>query len=85
VFLLGAHFETYEILISLIFQFLGGHGKPWILNQWIWGHNCMPKKANLQKKEHYLLSTVKIFLKNAVSIYETLKENMLCLYECIVD
>jgi hypothetical protein len=30
---LGALFETYEPLISLIFQFFSGRGKPWILNQ----------------------------------------------------
>jgi hypothetical protein len=32
-FSLGAHFETYEPFISLIFQFFSGHGKPQILNQ----------------------------------------------------
>jgi hypothetical protein len=29
-FSLGAHFETYEPFISLIFKFFLGHGKPWI-------------------------------------------------------
>jgi hypothetical protein len=29
-------------LISLIFQFFFlSHGKPWMLNQWMWGHTCM--------------------------------------------
>jgi hypothetical protein len=38
-FLLGAHFETYGPFISLIFKiFLGGRGKPWILNQQIQGY-----------------------------------------------
>jgi hypothetical protein len=31
LFLLGAHFEIYELFISLIFQFFfSGHGKLWI-------------------------------------------------------
>jgi hypothetical protein len=29
-FSLGARFETDELFISLIFQFWGGRGKPWI-------------------------------------------------------
>jgi hypothetical protein len=28
LFLLGVHFETYELFISLIFKFFSGHGKP---------------------------------------------------------
>jgi hypothetical protein len=39
--LLGVHFETYELFISLIFQFFSACGKPRILNQRIWGHNCI--------------------------------------------
>jgi hypothetical protein len=30
LFLLGVHFETYELFNSLIFKFFSGHGKPQI-------------------------------------------------------
>jgi hypothetical protein len=30
LFSLGWHFETYELFMSLIFQFLGGHGEMWV-------------------------------------------------------
>jgi hypothetical protein len=39
-FSLGARFETYEPIISLIFPFFSDRGKPRILNRWIRGHNC---------------------------------------------
>jgi hypothetical protein len=35
-FSLGARFENYEPFVSLI-NFFSNRGKPWILNQWIWG------------------------------------------------
>jgi hypothetical protein len=37
-----SRFETYKMLISLIFLFLG-RLKPWILNQWIRGHDSILK------------------------------------------
>jgi hypothetical protein len=39
-FLAWKRFETYELFISLIFQFLSGRGKPRMLNQWTRGHDC---------------------------------------------
>jgi hypothetical protein len=39
-FLLGARFETYGPVISLIFQYFPGRGKTRILNQWVRGHDC---------------------------------------------
>jgi hypothetical protein len=42
-FLLGAHFETYEPFIYLIFNFCGGCSKLQMitLNQLLRGHTCM--------------------------------------------
>jgi hypothetical protein len=40
LFSIGTCFETYEPFISLIFKFLRGRGKPWILNKLIKGYNC---------------------------------------------
>jgi hypothetical protein len=37
--LTGARFVTYELYFCN-FQFFEGHGKPWILNQWMWQHSC---------------------------------------------
>jgi hypothetical protein len=45
-FSLGAGFETYEPFISLIFKSFLGHSKPWILNQQIWGHDCIHTSRN---------------------------------------
>jgi hypothetical protein len=46
-FSLGARFETYELFISLIFQFFSGHGEPRILNRRICGHACTLKLSGL--------------------------------------
>jgi hypothetical protein len=44
-FSLGTHFETCELFISVIFSlfvWVGGEGyKQQILNQQIWGHDCI--------------------------------------------
>jgi len=64
---LGAPFETYEPFISLIFQFFffwggGGHVKLQILNQWIWGHNCIYKPDNMNKRKDNFLTELVIIL-----------------------
>jgi hypothetical protein len=39
----GARFQTYELFISLIFNFFSGRDKPRIQNQWIRGQGCISK------------------------------------------
>jgi hypothetical protein len=38
---LGHVLKLNEPFVSLIFQFFSGRSKPQILNQWIWGHDCI--------------------------------------------
>jgi hypothetical protein len=54
-FPLGMDFETYEPFIYLIFNFILGCGKPWILNQQIWGHTCIsvsPSQCHTTNSPH---------------------------------
>jgi hypothetical protein len=72
-FSLGTHFKTYEPFIYLVFflTFLGGCGKPQILNQWIQGHACIYLQYLKWLSNHCkssLLNTIPCFYRQYVFI-----------------
>jgi hypothetical protein len=79
-FTLGRRYETYKLFISLILKFLGGRGKPRILNQQTKGHDRTRIKKYigllqlLTSKNSYMLKHTRI---------STLNLYLLCVLFCI--